>query len=91
MPFEPLAPALPADIPEISREEMRRRLHDPSLILVDVLPHDTYAAGHIPGAIGFNWQSQLQDQVKRDIIGKEAFEKLVGSAGISPSGCFWYC
>ncbi|TMA60071.1 MAG: rhodanese-like domain-containing protein, partial [Deltaproteobacteria bacterium] len=51
MPFEPLAPALPADIPEISREEMRRRLHDPSLILADVLPHDTYAAGHIPGAL----------------------------------------
>jgi len=51
MPFEPLAPTLPADIPEISREEMRRRLHDPSLILVDVLPHDTYAAGHIPGAL----------------------------------------
>ena len=36
MPFEPLAPALSADIPEIAREEMRRRLHDPSLILVDV-------------------------------------------------------
>src|SRR5439155_4459684 len=31
------------------------------------------------------WQTQLQDQVRRDIIGKEAFEKLVGEAGIWPS------
>src|SRR5581483_10677314 len=32
-----------------------------------------------------NWQTQLQDPVSRDIISKEAFEKLVGGAGISPS------
>src|SRR5262249_39722685 len=44
-----------------------------------------YDAGHIPGAIGFNWQTQLQDQIARDIIGKEGFEKLVGGAGISPT------
>src|SRR5882672_5638285 len=52
------------------------------LVEIDV---DTkaYDAGHIPGAAGFNWQTQLQDQVRRDIIGKEAFEKLVGGAGIS--------
>jgi len=54
------------------------------LVEIDV---DTkaYDAGHIPGAIGFNWQTQLQDQVTRDIISKEAFEKLVGAAGISPN------
>src|SRR5947208_12623960 len=53
------------------------------LIEVDV---DTqqYDAGHIPGAVGFNWQTQLQDQVRPDINSKEAFEKLVGAAGISP-------
>jgi thiosulfate/3-mercaptopyruvate sulfurtransferase len=44
-----------------------------------------YAAGHIPGAVGFNWQTQLQDQVRRDIISKEAFEKLMSDAGINPS------
>src|SRR5437588_10523719 len=54
------------------------------LVEIDV---DTkaYDAGHIPGAVGFNWQTQLQDQVVRDIISKEAFEKLVGGAGISPN------
>ncbi len=53
------------------------------LVEVDV---DTkaYQAGHIPGAVGFNWQTQLQDQVRRDIISQDAFEKLMGNAGISP-------
>lgn len=53
------------------------------LVEVDV---DTtqYATGHAPGAIAFNWQSQLQDQVARDIISKEDFEKLLGEAGITP-------
>jgi rhodanese-related sulfurtransferase len=46
-------PMLPESIadPEITREEIRQRLRDSSLVLVDVLPHDTYAAGHIPGAL----------------------------------------
>jgi rhodanese-related sulfurtransferase len=41
----------PSDIREISREELRRRLHDPSLKIVDVLPHASYVEAHIPGAL----------------------------------------
>ena len=36
--------------PEIGRDELRRRLHDPGLVLVDVLPRESYAQAHIPGA-----------------------------------------
>jgi len=36
---------------EISREELYRRLGDPSLVVVDVLPKEAYNGGHIPGAI----------------------------------------
>jgi len=36
---------------EISRDELQRRLANRSLIAVDVLPKESYAAGHIPGAI----------------------------------------
>ena len=52
------------------------------LIEVDV---DTtqYESGHIPGAVAFNWQSQLQDQVQRDIISKEDFAALLGQAGVN--------
>jgi len=53
------------------------------LVEVDV---DTaqYEASHIPGAIAFNWQTQLQDQVARDIISKEGIEQLLSEAGITP-------
>jgi rhodanese-related sulfurtransferase len=35
---------------DVSREEVERRLRDPSFVLVDALPRESYAAGHIPGA-----------------------------------------
>jgi rhodanese-related sulfurtransferase len=36
---------------EISAAELRQRLDDPSLHVVDVLPPESYATAHIPGAI----------------------------------------
>lgn len=36
---------------EISREEIRARLQDPALLLVDVMPNATYETGHLPGSI----------------------------------------
>jgi thiosulfate/3-mercaptopyruvate sulfurtransferase len=68
----------------VSTDWVNDNLHSGmKLVEIDV---DTkaYEAGHIPGAVGFNWQTQLQDQVRRDIISQEAFEKMVGGAGISP-------
>jgi len=41
-----------------------------------------YAASHIPSAVAFNWQSQLQDGVARDIISRENFEVLLSGNGI---------
>lgn len=37
--------------PSISFEELRARLSDHSLVVVDVLPAESYAARHIPGAL----------------------------------------
>jgi rhodanese-related sulfurtransferase len=45
------AAAILSDALEISREELRQRLHDPSLTIVDVLPAESYAVEHIPGAL----------------------------------------
>ncbi len=53
------------------------------LIEVDV-DTNAYDEGHAPGAVGFNWTSQLQDQTRRDIISKEGLETLLGDAGVSP-------
>ena len=35
----------------IERAELRRRLGDPGLVVVDVLPRESWGAGHIPGAL----------------------------------------
>jgi thiosulfate/3-mercaptopyruvate sulfurtransferase len=65
---------------------VKQNLGKPGIKLVEVdVDTKAYDAGHIPGAIGFNWQSQLQDQVRRDIISKQEFEKLLSEAGVSPS------
>lgn len=70
----------------VETDWVKTNLGKPGIKLTEIdVDTKAYEAGHIPGAIGFNWQTQLQDQVKRDIISKEAFEKLVGGAGISPS------
>ena len=55
---------------------------DYRLVEVDV-DTEAYDEGHAPGAIGFNWETQLQDQTQRDILTKSDFEDLLGSHGIS--------
>jgi thiosulfate/3-mercaptopyruvate sulfurtransferase len=59
-------------------------LDDPSIRIVEVDENPAlYAEAHIPGAIGFDWKTDLQDQVKRDFLDAEAFGELFGSRGIS--------
>lgn len=59
-------------------------LDDDSIRIVEVDENPgLYAEAHIPGAIGFDWQKDLQDPVKRDFLGPEAFGELLGSRGIS--------
>jgi thiosulfate/3-mercaptopyruvate sulfurtransferase len=55
---------------------------DIRIVEVDENP-DLYAEAHIPGAIGFDWKKDLQDQVRRDFLNAEDFGKLMGSRGIS--------
>ena len=58
--------------------------NDPELRLVEVdVDTEAYDEAHAPGAIGFNWETQLQDQTRRDILTKADFEDLLGSHGIS--------
>ena len=43
---------------------------------------DAYAQGHIPGALGFNWQTELEDTLRRDVPDKAQWEALLSKAGI---------
>ena len=42
-----------------------------------------YDEGHIPGAIGLRWDTDLSDQDQRDILKKKDFESLLGELGIT--------
>jgi thiosulfate/3-mercaptopyruvate sulfurtransferase len=57
---------------------------DPNVRLVEVdVDTEAYETGHIPGAVGWNWQSQLQDGLRRDLLPKAEFEALMSSSGIA--------
>ena len=51
------------------------------LVEVDV-DTEAYGQGHVEGAVGWNWTTQLQDQTRRDIIGKADLEALLSRSGI---------
>lgn len=68
----------------VSTEWVAKNLDTPGLRLVEVdVDTTSYDKGHIPGAVGWNWQTQLQDGVRRDLIEREALEELLGKSGIS--------
>ncbi|MGD9712326.1 MAG: sulfurtransferase [Thermomicrobiales bacterium] len=52
------------------------------LVEVDV-DTTSYADAHIPGAVGWNWTTQLQQSVNRDIPTQAEWEALLSSSGIS--------
>ena len=59
------------------------RAADPCVRLVEVNVDTTlYDRGHIPGAIGWSWKSQLADPVRRDILSRTDFEQLMEASGI---------
>jgi thiosulfate/3-mercaptopyruvate sulfurtransferase len=67
----------------VSTDWVAQHLNGPTLRLVEVdVDTAAYEQGHIAGAVGWNWQSQLQQNVRRDIISKEEMEQLLGNAGI---------
>ncbi|HEV2749453.1 MAG TPA: sulfurtransferase [Gemmatimonadales bacterium] len=68
-----------------STEWVAAHLSDPSIRLIEVDVDTTaYDAGHLVGAVGWNWQSQLNDPVRRDIPDKAAFATLLSEAGVTP-------
>ena len=62
---------------------LEQHLSDDSVRIVEVDENPAlYQEAHIPGAIGFDWKLDLQDELKRDFLGPEDFGKLFGSRGV---------
>ena len=68
----------------VDADWVQAHLHDPKVRLIEVDVDTTaYDQGHIPGAVAYNWQKELQDQVVRAPLSKEHLEELLGRAGVS--------
>ncbi|RMF66283.1 MAG: sulfurtransferase [Calditrichaeota bacterium] len=69
----------------VSTDWVEKQKGDRSVVVVEVdVDTKAYDEGHIPGAVGWNWKTQLCDTVRRDIIPKTELEKLLSESGISP-------
>jgi thiosulfate/3-mercaptopyruvate sulfurtransferase len=67
----------------VTTDWVARHLDDPDVALVEVNVDTTlYEQGHVPGALGWSWRTQLCDTVRRDIVSREQFEALMRAAGI---------
>src|SRR5439155_15531559 len=70
----------------VSTDWVEQHRNDPTVAVVEVdVDTAAYNEGHIPGAIGWNWQTQLCDTLRRDILNRTGVDKLLGSNGIAPS------
>src|SRR3954469_5013280 len=68
----------------VDTQWVQDRLEDENVRIVEVDENPgLYEEAHIPGAIGFDWKRDLQDQVKRDFLGPQEFGELFGSRGVS--------
>jgi thiosulfate/3-mercaptopyruvate sulfurtransferase len=68
----------------VDSEWAKAHLDDPSVRFVEVDVDTTaYEQSHIPGAVGWNWTSQLADGIRRDIASREDFSALLSGSGIS--------
>ena len=69
----------------VSTDWVSKRLDDPKVKLVEVdVDTEAYDQGHVKGAVGWNWTSQLNDEIRRDILSQAGFEKLMSDSGIGP-------
>ena len=64
---------------------VQENLTNPSVRVIES-NEDTllYGSGHIPGAVHVDWTADLNDPLRRDYIGSEAFGSLMTRIGVTP-------
>lgn len=69
----------------VTTDWVQQHLDDPSVRIVES-NEDTllYASAHLPGAAHVDWTADLNDAVRRDYIGSDAFASLMSRIGVSP-------
>ncbi|MBA3307854.1 MAG: sulfurtransferase [Chloroflexi bacterium] len=69
----------------LSPEWAQEHLDDPNVRFVEVdVDTAAYEQSHIPGAVGWDWTSQLSDGIRRDIVSREDLSRLLSESGVGP-------
>ena len=63
----------------------REHLDDAGVRFVEVdVDTTSYEQSHLPGAVAWDWTTQLSDNVRRDLASREELSKLLSASGIGP-------
>jgi thiosulfate/3-mercaptopyruvate sulfurtransferase len=62
-----------------------QHIKDPNVRFVEVnVDVAAYESGHIPGAVGWHWKTDLETPIRRNVASREQIQDLLGKAGIGP-------
>src|SRR5512135_884159 len=68
----------------VTTDWVAEHLKDPNVRIVESNEDQLlYPSGHIPGAVQVDWAADLNDQVRRDYLNKDGFEKLMSRIGVT--------
>ena len=63
----------------VTTDWLAERLSDPGVVVAEVDEDpDLYEEGHIEGAVKLHWRDDLQDELVRDVVSKEAVRAVDG-------------
>jgi len=69
----------------VETDWLEQNLNDPSIRVIEVDEDaGAYAKGHIPNAVGWNWNTDLHATVGRDYVDQEGLSALLSRAGVGP-------
>jgi thiosulfate/3-mercaptopyruvate sulfurtransferase len=69
----------------VSPDWAKEHLDDPNVRFVEVdVDTAAYDQSHLPGAVGWDWTSQLADGIRRDIASRADLSLLLSASGIGP-------
>lgn len=75
--------AMAQESPLVTVDWLAKNLDNPKVRVIEVsVEPGVYERGHIPGAVNLRWHTDLVDTVKRDLVDRDRFLKLVREAGI---------
>ena len=69
----------------VSTQWVADNLNNPQVRLIEVdVESVAYDTGHVPGAVGWNWKTDLETHVTRDVADPQGIERLLSEAGVAP-------